>query len=389
MIVVKIKRIAVVGAGVFGSWITLLAARAGFETTLIDRYGPANELSSSAGSSRIIRRAYGADEIYTLLAQRSLELWIDFLAGENRFDCFRRTGVLWLAPGGEASNRAAPPDLRAVITSCMDFLRSVRIPGLSSRDRTVPAGTVGLYEPDCGALLAEESVRAVVESAVRNGARYVNGRVEPLRALPSLHSLEIENGKPIEADVFVFACGSWLPKVFPDVLGTAIFPTRQEIFFFEPPDGWARSDAASMPIWIDQTDPRIPYGFPDIDGAGVKVAFHRTGPRFDPDSGNREVGREQITEAAEYLRLRFPAMRSPVFRHAQVCHYENTSSGDFLIDRHPSMRNVWFAGGGSGHGFKHGPAVAEYLLEAIQSDYSREPRFRLNGKGKELAKRVV
>jgi len=68
------KRIAVVGAGAFGSWIALLVVRSGFETTLIDQYGPANELSSSAGSSRIIRRAYGADEIYTLFAQRSLEL---------------------------------------------------------------------------------------------------------------------------------------------------------------------------------------------------------------------------------------------------------------------------------------------------------------------------
>lgn len=78
-----------------------------------------------------------------------------------------------------------------------------------------------------------------------------------------------------------------------------------------------------------------------------------------------------------------------MFRYAQVCHYENTSSGDFLIDRHPSLPNVWFAGGGSGHGFKHGPAVAEYVLDAIQRGYSPEPRFRLESKGGELAKTVV
>lgn len=87
--------------------------------------------------------------------------------------------------------------------------------------------------------------------------------------------------------------------------------------------------------------------------------------------------------------MRFPSMRAPVFRYAQVCHYENTSSGDFLIDRHPSLPNVWFAGGGSGHGFKHGPAVAEYVLDAIQRGYSPEPRFRLESKGGELAKTVV
>jgi sarcosine oxidase len=381
------KRIAIVGAGAFGSWVALRAARAGFETTLIDRYGPANEFSSSSGPSRILRRAYGADEIYTLFAERSRELWIAFLAGESRSRCFRRTGVLWLASGREASIHAAR-EIFERHRLVHEFLEDRAIRALC-RGINVPDGSVALFEPDGGALLAEESVRAVVESAIRGGARYVRGRVQPPRAAPVMVHVRIENAEPVEADVFVFACGSWLPKLFPDVLGSAVFPTRQEVFFFDSPPEWSRSDAPAAPIWVDQIDPRIPYGFPDIDGAGIKVAFHRTGAGFDPDSGNREIEGGQITEAAEYLRARFPAAGRPVFRRAQACHYENTSSGDFLIDRHPSMPNVWFAGGGSGHGFKHGPAVAEYLLNAIQRDTSPEPRFRLEAKGRELAKRVV
>jgi sarcosine oxidase len=375
------KRIAVVGAGAFGSWIALQAVRAGFKTTLIDRYGPANEMSSSAGPSRIIRRAYGADEIYTLFAQRALELWTAFLAAENRGHCFRPTGVLWLASDFDPSIHAA----REIFERHKlkhEFLERRAIRALCP-DMDVPASTVAVFEPDCGALLAEESVRAVTETAIRVGARYVKGRVKLPPAAISLNSLEIENDESIEADLFVFACGSWLPKLFPEVLGDAIFPTRQETFFFESPA------ELSMPVWVDQTEPRIPYGFPDIDGAGIKVAFHRPGPRFNPDSGNREISRDQIKEAADYLQLRFPSMGRPTFRRSQVCHYENTSNGDLLIDRHPSMRNVWFAGGGSGHGFKHGPAVAEYLLAAIQREHSPEPRFRLEGKGKVLAKRVV
>jgi sarcosine oxidase len=256
------------------------------------------------------------------------------------------------------------------------------------RPMNVPTGTVALFEPDCGALLAGKSVRAVAEAAIRSGARYVKGKAIPIASTANLKSLELDDG-PIEADVFVFACGSWLPKLFPDTLGRVIFPTRQEVFYFAPSAEWASFDAASLPIWVDQTDPRVPYGFPDIDGAGIKVAFHRTGPRFDPDTGSREVTREQIAEAADYLQSRFPSMGTPTFMSAQVCHYENTSSGDLLIDCHPSLRNVWFAGGGSGHGFKHAPAVAEYLLDAIQRDYSPEPRFRLDGKGTEPAKSVV
>jgi sarcosine oxidase len=380
-------RMVVVGAGAFGSWIALQAVRAGFETILVDQDGPANDLSSSGGSSRIIRRAYGPDEIYTLLAKRSLELWKAFLSAENRPDCFRRTGVLWMAKGEESSIHEAREIFRRHHIG-HQFLNVAEIRTLC-RQMNVPAGTVALFEPDCGALLAGESVRVVAEAAIRGGARYVKGKAIPIASTANIKSLQLENDGPIEADVFVFACGSWLPKLFPDTLSRVIFPTRQEVFYFASDVRWAWSDAASLPIWVDQTDPRVPYGFPDIDGAGIKVAFHRTGPRFDPDTDSREISREQITEAADYLRSRFLSMERPTFMSAQVCHYENTSSGDLLIDRHPSLRNVWFSGGGSGHGFKHAPAVAEYLLGAIERDYSPEPRFRLDGKGTELAKRVV
>src|SRR5580692_6145622 len=380
------RRMAVVGAGAFGSWIALQAVRAGFETILVDQDGPANDLSSSGGSSRIIRRAYGPDEIYTLLANRSLELWKAFLSVENRPDCFRRTGVLWMAKEEEPSIHEARETFRRHEIG-HQFLNVLEIRTLC-RLMNVPTSTVALFEPDCGALLAGESVRAVAEAAIRGGARYVKGKVIPIASTAKIKSLQLDDG-PIEADVFVFACGSWLPNLFPDTLGRVIFPTRQEVFYFASHAHWASSDGTSLPIWVDQTDLRVPYGFPDIDGAGIKVAFHRTGPQFDPDTDSREVTREQIAEAADYLRLRFPSMGTPTFMSAQVCHYENTSNGDLLIDRHPSLRNVWFAGGGSGHGFKHAPAVAEYLLDAIQRDYSPEPRFRLDGKGTELAKRVV
>jgi sarcosine oxidase len=369
------KRIAIVGAGVFGSWISLMAVRAGFETILIDSHPPGNALSSSGGLSRILRRAYGADEIYSRFAERSRKLWLEFFDKENRADCFRRTGVLWIANNTNSSILAARQILERY-ESAPVFLDTAAIrqswPGMN-----VPGTAVALFEADCGALLAEKSVRAVVAAAVREGARHLEGKAG---APPSV----MAGGQPIDADIFVYACGSWLSKLFPDVLGDRIFPTRQEIFYFEPPPG-----AASLPVWVDETDERVPYGFPNIDGAGIKVAFHRPGPAFDPDSGSRVITNKQVAEAAEYLSRRLPEMRMPVCKGTQVCHYENTSSGDFLIDRHPSMTNVWFTGGGSGHGFKHGPAVAEYLLQAIQRDESPEPRFRLATKGRQLAKSVI
>jgi glycine/D-amino acid oxidase-like deaminating enzyme len=144
-----------------------------------------------------------------------------------------------------------------------------------------------------------------------------------------------------------------------------------------------------LPIWVDETDRRIPYGFPDINGAGIKVAFHKVGPLFDPDLGPRQIDAKSSVEAGEYLRFRFAAMNAPQFRHGEICHYENTSRGDLLIDRHPSLSNVWFAGGGSGHGFKHAPAVARYLMNAIRRGKSSQARFQLLTKGTKLRKNVV
>lgn len=373
-------RLAVIGAGAFGSWIALTAVRQGFETILVERFGPAHNRSSSAGPSRIIRSAYGGDEIYTIWAQRSLALWKQFLASAGCRHLFRRTGVLWFADASNTSIHAARAIFeRQGITH--EFLDAggirARVPIMITSD-----STVAIFEPDAGALLAESCVRAVVAEAIAAGAQYIVGRAEWSK---DRNILLVENNGSIEADHYVFACGSWLPRIFPDISGRIIFPTAQEVFFF---DG-ACLGTAEIPIWVDQTDSRVPYGFPNIDGAGLKLAFHRPGPLFDPDSTQRDVTSDQIHEVAVYLRERFQLSGDPVCRRAETCHYENTSSGDFLIDRHPFLSNVWFAGGGSGHGFKHAPAVGEYVIEAVRRGASLEPRFRVEAMGARLNKTVV
>jgi glycine/D-amino acid oxidase-like deaminating enzyme len=238
-------------------------------------------------------------------------------------------------------------------------------------------------------LLATQSIEAVASAATNSGVRKIIGRVDPVDATKFLPAIKLASGEEVEADLFVFACGSWLGKVFPEILGARIFPTRQEVFYFNPPANWLASGAPRLPIWVDETDRRIPYGFPDINRVGIKVSFHKVGPAFDPDYDSRKIGREDSFRAADYLRSRFPDMSTPEYRHAEICHYENTSRGDLLIDRHPSLHNVWFAGGGSGHGFKHAPEVARYLLSAIFRGKSSQRRFQLATKGTRLRKHVV
>ena len=222
--------------------------------------------------------------------------------------------------------------------------------------------------------MARRAVAAVVEDAVRQGVAYCTEMVQR----PTSHGeVRTTAGNPISAQSFVFACGPWLPKVFPDLLANRIYPTRQEMFYFAPPPGDTRFAPPAMPVWIDFADPRGPYGFPDLESRGIKIGFDRHGEPFDPDTGDRRISAQGLAEIRDFLAERFPALRDAPLTETRVCQYENSSSGDFLLDRHPEFENVWLAGGGSGHGFKHGPAVGEYMCRRICDGTPGEGRFSL------------
>ena len=182
-------------------------------------------------------------------------------------------------------------------------------------------------------------------------------------------------GERISAGNFVFACGPWLGKLFPEILGPRIFPTRQEVFFFATPPGDTRFAPPALPTWLFQADEV--YGMPDLESRGLKVARDTHGEPVDPDTQSRLASAEGAAWASNFVARRFPALKDAPIVETRVCQYENTSNGDFLIDRHPEFSNVWFAGGGSGHGFKHGPAVGEYTAAMILGEGAAEPRFSL------------
>ncbi len=190
----------------------------------------------------------------------------------------------------------------------------------------------------------------------------------------------------IGGDQFVFACGAWLPAIFPELLGTRITPSRQAVLYFGTASGDDRFTAAHTPAWIDFGSGL--YSVPDVEHRGVKVGLDHHGPRFDPDSGDRTIDRASIDAARAWLERRFPALADAPLVESRVCQYENTSNGDFLIDRHPDHDNVWIAGGGSGHGFKHGPAVGEYLTRLMTSNTKTDARFALASKGIEQRRAI-
>jgi sarcosine oxidase len=362
--------VIVVGAGVFGAWTAYQLRRFGKSVALIDAHGPANPLSSSGDESRIIRTGYGGDEIYTQSARRALKLWQEFSAKIDE-PIFYPTGVLWLAHEDD------PYPLKTLET-----FHNLGIPfqKLTTSELSQRYPQIGLeriswamLEPDAGVLSARRAVQAVVREAIRDAVEYVQETVNA--PVGNLDYLTTASGRHFSAANYVFACGPWLPKIFPDLLVDRIQPTRQEVFYLDAPAGNSFS-SPSLPTWIDFKDEA--YGVPDLEGHGVKVAIDRHGPPFDPDSGDRVASNEGLAEVRRYLAARLPALKDAPLLEARVCQYENTSNGDFLIDRHPDFENVWLVGGGSGHGFKHGPVVGEYVAARIEGQSQGvEPRFSL------------
>jgi monomeric sarcosine oxidase len=367
--------IAVVGAGVFGAWSAYQLRRTGASVLLVDAYGPGNSRASSGGESRIIRLGYGPDEIYSRSAQRSFTLWQQLF--ENTEQLFQRTGMLWLAREHDTYCEATFATLQRLNAN----FERLDEDELSRRYPQLEPGPTkwGILERDSGVLLARRAVQAVAAHAKVHGVEYVEEAIAPPRTTQGkLGSVRTASGKEIMAGQFVYACGPWLPKIFPDLLSDLIHVTRQEVFFFGVPPGDDSFNLGVMPAWIDFND--LVYALPNLDGRGFKIAIDAHGEEFDPDTGERVVSASGLQAVREYLAKRVPRLAHAPVTETRVCQYENTSNGDFLIDRHPGFENVWIVGGGSGHGFKHGPVVGEYVTRMLLGDQIKEPRFSLESK---------
>jgi len=232
-------------------------------------------------------------------------------------------------------------------------------------------------------------VQTLTDIFLQRGGKMVTGAVQPVAAaIPTLGSIRLASGETIAGDRFVFAAGPWLPKLFPDVIGARIRPTRQEVFYFAPPAGDRRFLPGAMPGWADFNGGDVFYGFPDLESRGVKFAHDTHGVAVDPDTQDRRPSEAALAEIIAFRDRRFPALRGAPLTSAEVCQYENSSNGDFIIDLHPAMRNVVLVGGGSGHGFKHGPEVGRQAALLALGDAEVEPRFSLATKSIEHRREV-
>jgi sarcosine oxidase len=369
----------VIGAGVFGASLADRLARESWEVTLVDRFEPSHPRAESGGETRLIRCCHGPDDYYTRSARRALELWREL--GEG---VLVESGVAWFARREDGWESDSERVLRAagIPVERMSPEEGARLfPSVSVDDLAFV-----LHEPEAGVLRAADGVQALVRRAREGGARVVIGEARPdgerVRLLAGGSRAEAAGaraggsgaeaagaraGATLEADVVVWACGAWLGRLFPELVPMRV--TFQQLVLFEAPPEW------NGPGWVD-FDAAF-YGHARVEGVGFKVGPDMDGVEVDPDTRPLEATAEGIAIAREYLAHRFPSLADAPVASAPGCHYGLTPDGQFVFARHPEHKDVWLLGGGSGHGYKHGPALAEHVAAVLAGTAEPEPRFAL------------
>lgn len=337
----------VVGAGVFGASVARSLATRGWEVTLAEQHVPGTVRSASGGDTRLLRSAHGDADWYATSSRRSREEWLELQERTGR-RIWEQVGLAWFArraDGFEAQSRAsferlgiphewlAPDEARRLYPSLdVDDLHGV------------------LYEPEGGVLYARLATQLLVEDGVQAGVRLETARVVPA-------------DEPA-GDAVIWTCGAWLGALFPRDVELTL--SRRDVFFFGGEAAWS-----GTPGFCDYDGAF--YGHGELGGLGVKIAPDLPGPTVEPDTLERLPSPEREAEARRYAAHRFPALAHAPIVGARVCQYTLTGDTHFVVARHPERPRWWLVGGGSGHGFKHGPALGDYVADCVEGAREPEP----------------
>jgi glycine/D-amino acid oxidase-like deaminating enzyme len=357
-----VRSAVIVGAGTFGASLAWWLAREGVAVTLVDQFDPGDVRASSGGESRLIRSGHGADAGYTASARRAFALWRE-LEEECGEALLVECGVTWLAHREDGWETATAATLAA---QGIPHARLAPEDGARLFPSWSPRGLAFLlHEPEAGVLRAQRAVRALARQAAAHGATVLRGR-----AAPAGDAVRLDDGTMLEGDAVVWSCGAWLGRLFGSLAPVSV--TCQELYFLDGGPAWR--DAA-VPAYVDY-DSAV-YGTRDLDGLGVKAASDHDGPALDPDAPLPAASAAGEATVREYVAARFPALAGARLAGARTCRYELSRDGHFIAAAHPEHPSVWLLGGGSGHGFKHGPAIAERMARALRGGEPMPARFAL------------
>lgn len=363
----RAREAVVVGAGVAGATAALALRRKGLAVTLIDAWAPGHPRASSSGVHRLLRCSHGRDRLYTEWAYLARERWLE-LGQETGQELFVQAGVVLLAKEGHTEWEDTSQESMTAL-GIPHFVTPPEELGIRLPVVNTEGFAYGLWEPESGFVWARQGVLAAIAQFQREGGVLERGNVQTDDA-----ERPVLDGRPLDADLIVMACGPWLGSLFPRTLRPMLTVVRQDIVMVQPPPGDTRYDVGSMPGWIDHGYPA--YGIPAVGGHGFKaaIAWHQTD--IDLDHEDRFVDATGLARSRRYLATRFPGLEQLAITQQTVCQITNTADTHFLIDFHPEHDDVLFFGGGSGHLYKHGMVAGEFAAGVAMREHGTNQRFR-------------
>lgn len=352
----------VIGFGGVGSAAMYYASRLGWNVLGIDRFGIAHSRGSSHGQTRIIRTAYFEHPNYVPLARQAFQMWDELQRGCQE-NLITRTGLIQVGdPNGEV--------IRGIQRSASQH--GLQVQTLTAREVTErfpaikePTGRVGIYEQEAGFLRVEQCVANFVAKAQEMGATIcADDAVNDWTVNDDeTVSLVTTTGQTFRSNRLIIAAGAWSEPLLRLPLHLEVIRKQQFWFQCEP---LGQSLEAGFACFLFETEHGVFYGFPEIDSLGMKIAEHSGGQAVqDPTNVDRKLDQAELARTIQFLQTHFNFTRHRLVRDS-VCLYTKSLDEHFLIDHHPDHRQVVFAAGLSGHGFKFTPVIGQRLIEMLE-----------------------
>ena len=338
----------VVGAGVFGASLARELALRGWDVTLVEQHSPGTVRSASGGDTRLLRAAHGDAEWYTASAVRARSALARARGVDGHADLGRRRPGMVRAARRRVRGRERPdsraPRGRARVARARRRARALPLArrrrparrALRARRRRAACAA-----RDAAARRGRRAARRDVPGRARRPGRRSTRRRRRLglRRLAPAALPRARRGRGL-------ATRRLLPRRRPGVAGSArLRRLRRRLL---------RARRRRRPRHQDRA---------------------RLGERHDRPGHARPHARRRTGKSrrARYAARRFPSLAGAPVLGGRVCQYDLSSDTHFVVDRHPERDRWWLVGGGSGHSFKHGPALAEYVADCIEGKREREP----------------
>ena len=360
------SKIIVVGAGINGVTAAIELKKRGHEVILIDPGPLPHPLAASTDISKAVRAAYGADEDYTELAERSIKLWRRWNE-EFGIELYHETGVMFVR-----RREMKPGDFEYESFKILQQ-RGHKVERMNSAQlwRRFPAWNPelfrdGVLEFEAGYAESGSAVATLIQRAesigveLRSGSRFAHLDEHDHR----IEGIVLDNGERIAADRIVMAVGAWTPYLLP-FTKKFFRASGQPVFHLEPsrPDLFAPE---RFPVFGADITTTGYYGFPLNRDGIVKIANHGAGHEMSPESPKRAVTSEDEENLRKFLSWALPELAEAPVVYTRLCMYCDTHDGNFWIAPDPEREGLVIAAGDCGHGFKFAPVLGEIIADVVE-----------------------